>query len=124
MFCFGLLSTLCFENHQYEIAVLITQPLNVYPKVGFSFLLDASGKLFKPHPKKPNLRDVEGNVEAIYAVMCVSKGSGHFSSHILKEALLQFYTSADLFPVGITADMAVIQTWALRQGLALQRLVT
>ena len=30
----------------------------------------------------------------------------------------------NLFPTGITEDLSIIDTWALRQGHALQRLVT
>lgn len=92
-------------------------------KVGFSFLLDCSGTLFKTG-KRVSLRDVESNTEAIFAVMKVSKGVGRYSSHILKAAINQFYTDCRLFPTGLSSDMEVIDTWALRQGHALQRLVT
>ena len=99
-------------------AVLLTS------EVGFSFLLDASGTLFTAKRKTPKLKDIESNTEAIEAVMRVSKGKGFYSSHILKASLLDFYTSSNLFPTGITPDMEVIDTWALRQSHALQRLVS
>lgn len=73
--------------------------------------------------RKPTLRDVEGNTEAIFVVMKASRGVGRFSSILLKEAILTFYTECELFPTGITSSMAVIDKWALRQGSALQRLV-
>ena len=91
--------------------------------MGFSFLLDATGNLFKPE-KKLSLRDVEANTEAIAAVMRVSRGVGRFSGIILQHALLRFYTEYKLFPVGLCAEMECIDTWALRQGSTLQRLVT
>ena len=91
-------------------------------KVGFAFLLDASGNLFKP--KAPHLKDVECNSEAVYAVMQVSKGVGRYSAHILKAAIIKFYAENKLFPVGLSQGMEVIDTWGLRQGNALQRLVT
>ena len=93
------------------------------PRWGFSFLLDATGNLFKPK-KKLSLRDVEANTEAIAAVMRVSRGVGRFSGIILQHALLRFYTEYKLFPVGLCAEMECIDTWALRQGSTLQRLVT
>ena len=92
--------------------------------MGFSFLLDCSGTLFMARPKKPSLKDLEGNDDAIFSVMKVSRGVGRYSDHILKGALLKFYTDCKLFPTGLSADMEVIDTWALRQASALQRLVT
>jgi len=80
--------------------------------------------LYKPLPKKPSLRDIEGNGEAIFAVMKASRGVGRYSAFILKHAILRFYTKHHLFPTGISEDMSIIDTWALRQGRALQRLVT
>lgn len=91
-------------------------------KVGFSFLLDCSGNLFKK--ELPALRDVEANPDAIFAVMKVSKGVGRYSAHILQAAILTFYTDNRLFPTGLKAGMEVIDTWALRQANALQRLAT
>ena len=91
--------------------------------MGFSFLLDATGQLFKPK-KKISLRDVEANAEAIFAVMRVSKGVGRFSAIILQQALLRFYVAENLFPTGLSPGMECIDTWALRQASALQRLVT
>ena len=90
-------------------------------KVGFSFLLDSSGKLFKP--KAPSLKDVESNVEAIFAVMKTSNGIKRFSALTLRDAIIEFYEKNKLFPAGLSGNMTVIDDWATRQGAALQRLV-
>ena len=93
-------------------------------QVGFSFLLDCSGRLFEIKKKPVAMRDVEGNCEAIFAVMVVSKGAGRYSAHLLQQAITLFYTECALFPPGLSSDMEVIQTWALKQGNALQKLVS
>lgn len=54
----------------------------------------------------------------------VSFGKGRFSSHLLKQALLQFYATQRLYPSGMTSSMECVETWALRNGLAMQRLVS
>ena len=91
-------------------------------EVGFALLLDCSGNLFKP--KAPHPRDVEANPDIIYAVMKVSRGVGRYSALVLKAAILKFYGDNKLFPLGLSAGMEVIDTWALKQADALQRLVT
>lgn len=55
--------------------------------------------------------------------MVVSKGQGRYSAHLLKEAILMHYEGCKLYPEGVTSAMECIQTWALKQGKALQRLV-
>ena len=54
----------------------------------------------------------------------VSRGKGRFSSHLLKEAFLEFYEKQRLYPTGMTSSMECVETWALRNGLAMQRLVS
>ena len=92
--------------------------------MGFSFLLDCSGRLFEIKKKAVSMRDVEANCEAIFAVMVVSKGKGRYSAHLLQKAIMLFYKECALFPPGLSSDMEVIRTWALKQGNALQKLVS
>ena len=91
-------------------------------EVGFALLLDCSGTVFKP--KAPHPRDVEANCEIVFAVMKVSRGVGRYSSLLLKAAILKFYEDNKLFPSGLSANMEVVDSWALKQAAALQRLVT
>jgi hypothetical protein len=91
-------------------------------EVGFALLLDCSGSLFRP--KAPHPRDVEANSEIIYAVIKVSRGIGRYTALHLKAAILKFYGDNKLFPTGLSAGMEVVDTWALKQADALQRLVT
>lgn len=62
--------------------------------------------------------------KAIEACMMVSRGTGRYSSHILKEAICIFFSEAKLYPSGLTSDMDCVQKLALRTGQTLQRLVT
>ena len=89
-------------------------------EVGFSFLMNASGRLF--NGRTTSLRDVESNTEAIFAVMMISQGSGRFSGQLLAHSIIKFYEDCGLFPDGVSSSMGVIQDWGLRQGNALQRL--
>ena len=145
---------------------------------GFSFLIDASSKLFTK--AKPSLKDVEVNIEArntaleinrtvlflfviwlmekiaqtirprrilrgrmvligfysmiqflrlvldqaIHAVMLATKGRGRFSSHLLKSCILTFFEKERLFPKGIVKEMECVQSWSLKMGRGLQRLVS
>lgn len=115
---------------------------------GFSFLIDASGKLFTK--AKPSLKDVEVNIEArnralvngslsfcdmfefcdsvlgqaIHAVMLATKGRGRFSSHLLKACILTYFENEKLFPKGIVKEMECVQAWSLKMGRGLQRLVS
>lgn len=90
-------------------------------QVGFSFLCNATGNLFLN--KRISLKDVDANTDSIYAVMIVSRGQGRYSAHLLKEAILMRYENCKLYPAGVSSAMECIQTWALKQGKALQRLV-
>ena len=56
--------------------------------------------------------------------MMTSKGRGRFSAHILKEALLDFFSEGKLYPKGMCREMECIQAWALRNGQAMQRLAS
>ena len=92
-------------------------------QVGFSFLLDASGQLFGTG-KAVARKDVEANTDQIFCVMKVSRGKGRYSAHVLSQALMVFYEKSKLYPTGLSSDMEVIQNWALKQGNALQKLVS
>lgn len=56
--------------------------------------------------------------------MVTSQGKGRYSSHILKESLLEFFERNKLFPKGMVRSMDFVEKWALRNGQAMQRLVT
>ena len=90
-------------------------------QVGFSFLCNATGRLFTK--QQVSSSDLDANYDPVYAVMVVSRGTGRYSAHLLKESIMKFYKEAKLYPPGITSEMECIQTWALKQGKALQRLV-
>ncbi|CAK8994229.1 unnamed protein product, partial [Durusdinium trenchii] len=90
--------------------------------VGFSFLCNATGRLFTKG--QISLSDVDANYDPIYCVMKVSHGTGRYSAHLLKEAIIKHYEWCKLYPCGITSCMQCIQDWALKLGKALQRLVS
>ena len=61
--------------------------------------------------------------EVVGCVMRVSKGNGRFSARILQDSILDFYVVQKLLPSGMLPEMECVQVWALKMGLALQRLV-
>ena len=63
-------------------------------------------------------------LEAVEAVMRATKGRGRFSAHLLKIVIIQYYEKHKLFPKGMVGSMECVQTWALKMGLALQRLAS
>lgn len=56
--------------------------------------------------------------------MVISKGKGRFSSHILCQSILKFFSVERLYPKGMCAQMECVERWALRMGQALQRLAS
>lgn len=128
------------------------QELDKFPSLrqnGFSFLVDASSKLFTS--VRPSLKDVETNIEAgrfcapaclhvslhsfililsswpleaVEGIMRATRGRGRFSSHLLKIVIIQYYEKHKLLPKGMVSSMDCVQTWALKMGLALQRLAS
>lgn len=93
---------------------------SIHTEVGFSFLVNASGKLFTSQPC--SLKDVEANSAAIYAVMVVSRGNGRYSCEVFKQAILKFYEEKRLFPVGLSSNMECVRNWAKKMAYGLQRL--
>ena len=62
--------------------------------------------------------------QAVESVMIATRGRGRFSSHLLKECILMFYERKKLWPKGLVRGMECVDAWALKQGLALQRLAS
>ena len=60
----------------------------------------------------------------IEAIMVISQGKGRYSSHILCQSILKFFTVEGLFPKGMCSQMECVERWALRMGQALQRLAS
>ena len=63
-------------------------------------------------------------IEAVEAVMRATRGKGRFSAHLLKHIILDYYERHRLWPKGIVRKMTCIENWALKMGLALQRLAS
>ena len=64
------------------------------------------------------------SLEVIEAVMLVTQGKGRFSAHVLKNAILLFFTKQKLYPKGMCSEMDCVDAWGLRMGQTTQRLVT
>ncbi|CAE7256761.1 unnamed protein product [Symbiodinium sp. CCMP2592] len=62
-------------------------------------------------------------MQAIFAVVKATNGASRLSAYMLRDAILKFYTNNHLFPAGLCADAECTQTWALKHGNALKRLV-
>ncbi|CAE7648780.1 unnamed protein product [Symbiodinium sp. CCMP2592] len=62
-------------------------------------------------------------IGAIFAVVKATNGASRLSAYMLRDAILKFYTNNHLFPAGLCADAECTQTWALKYGNALKRLV-
>ena len=56
--------------------------------------------------------------------MRATLGRGRFSAHLLKAVIIQYYEKHNLFPKGMVSSMECVQAWALKMGLALQRLAS
>ena len=65
----------------------------------------------------------QNDSEAIFAVIKATNGSSRLSAYMLRDAILRFYSNNHLFPAGLCADAECTQTWALKHGNALKRLV-
>ncbi|CAL1161713.1 unnamed protein product [Cladocopium goreaui] len=89
---------------------------------GFSFLCDVSGKLFKN--RRVALKDINGNTQAIKAVMMVSRGMGYYSARVFQKSILKFYVDFKLLPRGMQVEMECVQKWSLKMALALRRMAS
>ena len=63
-------------------------------------------------------------LKVLRAVMVYSRGVGHYSAHVFKEAILQYYTTHKLLPKGMHSSMECLQKWSLKMGLALRRMAS
>ena len=61
-------------------------------------------------------------LKAILAVVQGLEGHPRASAHILRDAILTFFTKHKLFPTGIYAEIPSVQDWALKHGQALKKL--
>ena len=125
---------------QASTSVLTESRVFLESQVGLNFLCDHSGKL---HTKKPSLKDVRCNgdavqlhqngsckdcalaesAQAVFAVIKATRGDGRLSAYVLRDAILDFYVTNDLFPPGLCAEAECVQTWGLKFGASLRRLV-
>ncbi|CAK9092582.1 unnamed protein product [Durusdinium trenchii] len=64
-------------------------------EVGFSFLCNATGRLFTK--QQVSSSDLDANYDPVYAVMVVSRGTGRYSAHLLKESIMKFYEEVSRF---------------------------
>ena len=64
------------------------------------------------------------NQEIIESVLRQSKGKGRYSSLVFKEAILAFYNSHKLLPLGMSIDMECVRNWALKQAIGVVKLVS
>lgn len=119
-------------------------------KVGLSLVVDHSGKVFKRKGSAAvSLKDVAINKEVaqletinvfptifffgwwdsallqvVAATLKASGGRGHFSKHLLAEAVHLFYSNFNLFPNGLPANLPAIEEWSAKNGQAIARLAT
>ena len=69
------------------------------------------------------LVDATFKSEVIYAAMKATAGNSRQSAYLLQQAVLAFYTECRLFPPGVVAELPCVQTWSLRIGVAVKRMV-
>lgn len=58
------------------------------------------------------------------AVIKGAQGAPRVSAYTMQDALLRFYTKHRLFPSGLYAEIPAVQSWALKYGLAIKKIVT
>ena len=61
--------------------------------------------------------------EVVLATIKGACGRPRVSAHTLQQAILRFYTEANLYPSGVYSDIPAVQTWALKYGMAIKKLV-
>lgn len=61
--------------------------------------------------------------EVVLATIKGARGSPRVSAHTLQQVILRFYTEAKLYPSGVYSDIPAVQTWALKYGMAIKKLV-
>lgn len=59
----------------------------------------------------------------VLATIKGARGSPRVSAHTLQQVILRFYTEAKLYPSGVYSDIPAVQTWALKYGMAIKKLV-
>lgn len=62
--------------------------------------------------------------QVLLAVINGTKGAPRVSAYVMQDALLRFYTKHKLFPSGVYAEIPAVQSWALKYGLAIKKMVT
>ena len=62
--------------------------------------------------------------QVLLAVIKGAKGSSRVSAYVMQDALLGFYSKYKLFPAGIYSEIPAVQSWALKHGLAIKKMVT
>lgn len=70
------------------------------------------------------MKDLESNQEVIEAVLRQSKGRGRYSCVLIREAILGFYNTHKLLPLGMTVDMQCVVNWAQKQAIGVVKLVS
>ena len=62
--------------------------------------------------------------QVLLAVIKGAQGAPRVSAYTMQDALLRFYTKHRLFPSGLYAEIPAVQSWALKYGLAIKKIVT
>lgn len=62
--------------------------------------------------------------QVLLAVIRGAQGSSRVSAYVMRDALLGYYSKYKLFPTGIYSEIPAVQSWALKHGLAIKKMVT
>ena len=63
-------------------------------------------------------------MEVVLAAIRGAGGKAQISAYTVQKSLLQFFTEKKLFTPGVYADIPAVESWALKYGVALKKLVT
>ncbi|CAK9000099.1 unnamed protein product [Durusdinium trenchii] len=92
-------------------------------RFGLTLVVGHSGKVNKKG-KVPTIKDLLANQEVLLAVVKGTEGRPHISAGVLKRAILAFYSSCSLFPLGLVAELPAVDQWAEKSAKALKRLAS
>lgn len=63
-------------------------------------------------------------MEVVLAVVKAANGKSRVSAYVIQEALLSFFTKHRLYPSGIYSEIPACRDWALRNAVAIKKLVS
>ncbi|CAL1138118.1 unnamed protein product [Cladocopium goreaui] len=87
-----------------------------------TLLVGKSGKLFSMHGC--SIKDILVNREVVLATIKGMNGNPRVSAYTLQKAILTVFQDLKLYPAGIYSDIPAVQSWALKYGVAIKKLVS